>query len=197
MDVKTLCLGALKLGDATGYELKKQFEEGPFAYFHQAGFGSIYPALGALLAEGKVTCREESQQGRPDKKIYSLTPAGEAVLRAALHQRPALDKVRSDVLFMMFFAEMLDDVHLRTVYDGYLTYFRNCLEHVRGLDNTDIPSGRRFVRGLGAAFYESMETYLSDHRQEFFDAVNAQDEAETLAKTELVKTELAKTGTDR
>ena len=192
MDVKTLCLGALKLGDATGYELKKQFEEGPFAYFHQAGYGSIYPALSALLREGKVTCREEIQQGRPNKKVYSLTAAGKADLQTALHQRPALDKVRSDVVFMLFFAEMVDEAHLRGVYDDYLTYFRQRLEHLHSLDNTDIPAGRRFVRGMGAAFYESMEAYLSEHRQAFLATANTQN-ANTQDKIE----NLAKTGTDQ
>jgi len=49
MDVKTLCLGVLSRGTASGYEIKKQCEEGPFAHFYAAGFGSIYPALNALL----------------------------------------------------------------------------------------------------------------------------------------------------
>ena len=30
MDVKTLCLGILNRGDATGYEIKKACEDGPF-----------------------------------------------------------------------------------------------------------------------------------------------------------------------
>ena len=29
MDAKTLCLGVLTLGEATGYEIKKAVEEGP------------------------------------------------------------------------------------------------------------------------------------------------------------------------
>ena len=48
MDVKTLCLGVLSRGEATGYEIKKQCEEGPLAFFYAAGFDSIYPALNAL-----------------------------------------------------------------------------------------------------------------------------------------------------
>src|SRR5690606_26574731 len=33
MDVKTLCLAVLFREEATGYEIKKAFEEGPFAHF--------------------------------------------------------------------------------------------------------------------------------------------------------------------
>jgi len=39
MDVKTLCLGVLNRGEASGYEIKKQCEEGPFSHFYAAGFG--------------------------------------------------------------------------------------------------------------------------------------------------------------
>ena len=39
MDVKTLCLGVLERGDATGYEIKRQCEEGPYADVCPAGFG--------------------------------------------------------------------------------------------------------------------------------------------------------------
>ena len=46
MDPKTLCLGSLKLGDTSGYEIKKMIEVGWFAHFHVSGFGSIYPAMG-------------------------------------------------------------------------------------------------------------------------------------------------------
>ncbi len=41
MDAKTLCLGALSRGDASGYEIKKAFEEGPLSHIHEASFGAI------------------------------------------------------------------------------------------------------------------------------------------------------------
>ena len=44
MDVKTVCLGMLTDGPASGYDLKKQFES-TFSHFFAAGYGSIYPAL--------------------------------------------------------------------------------------------------------------------------------------------------------
>ena len=52
MNVRTLCLGVLSFGEATGYEIKKEIEEGPFSHFIEASFGSIYPALTQLLGEG-------------------------------------------------------------------------------------------------------------------------------------------------
>ena len=106
MDAKTLCLGALTCGDASGYEIKKMFEEGPFAYFHQVSFGSIYPSLAKLCDEGKITMREESQDGRPDKKIYSLTDQGRNALRQAVKKTPAADKLRSEIMVMFFYVDV-------------------------------------------------------------------------------------------
>src|SRR3546814_3831085 len=88
MDAKTLCLGVLSRGAASGYEIKKAFEEGPFSHFHQASFGSIYPALNALSADGLVAVRAQAQQKRPAKKIYSLTPKGRDRKSTRLNSSP-------------------------------------------------------------------------------------------------------------
>ena len=55
MSVRTLCLAILNFGDATGYEIRKLSTEGKFRYFIEASFGSIYPTLARLEAEGLVT----------------------------------------------------------------------------------------------------------------------------------------------
>src|SRR3546814_15590312 len=107
MDAKTLCLGVLSRGAASGYEIKKAFEEGPFSHFHQASFGSIYPALNALSADGLVAVRAQAQQKRPAKKIYSLTPKGRNALLAALMAPPGPDAVRSDLPFTLPFPHPL------------------------------------------------------------------------------------------
>ncbi|HEY9080976.1 PadR family transcriptional regulator [Magnetovibrio sp.] len=170
MDVKTLCLGVLSLGDASGYEIRKMFEEGPFAHFHQASFGSIYPALSKLLEAEQVTCTVEAQDGRPDKKVYSITEAGLSAFRAALRKKPDMDRVRSETLFMLFFADHLDDAHLTEVYDGYMADYRFYVEKMAQLDNTGLSRGRRFVRGFGMAFYQGVLKYMEDNRDAFFAA---------------------------
>ena len=96
MDIKTLCLGILSLGDATGYEIKKIGAEGSFSFFSEASYGSIYPALGKLMEEGLVTCRAMAQDKRPDKKVYSLTESGREELTISLRKDPDPDKNRSE-----------------------------------------------------------------------------------------------------
>ena len=171
MDVKTLCLGALTLGDASGYEIRKLFEEGPFAHFYDASYGSIYPSLGRLLSEGLVSVTEMAQEGRPDKKVYRLTDEGMTVFRAALMEPPVRDKIRSENLARLFFAEYMDGDALKSVYDGYLREFKAMSEKVRSLDQDGISEGRRFTRGFGLAFYEGVADYMEKNRDRFFQSV--------------------------
>jgi PadR family transcriptional regulator, regulatory protein AphA len=175
MDVKTLCLGALTLGDATGYEIRKLFEEGPFAHFYDASYGSIYPALGRLLSEGLVDVTEMAQDGRPDKKIYRLTADGLDVFKAALAEPPTRDKIRSENIARLFFAEYMEEESLRAVYENYLREFKDIASKLRSLDDTCSSASRKFTRGMGLAFYESVSEYMEQNRQEFFRSVKQQD----------------------
>jgi DNA-binding PadR family transcriptional regulator len=174
MDVKSLCLGVLSLGDASGYEIRKMFEEGPFSHFHQASYGSIYPALSKLLEEGAVSCTVESQDGRPDKKVYSLTEVGLAQFRTVLGKTPDPDRVRSETLFMLFFADQLEDDHLEDIYDAYTARYRSFVERLRSLDNTGLSRGRKFVRGFGLAFYEGVSRYMEENRNHFLSSAKGE-----------------------
>jgi len=164
MDVKTLCLGALTLGDASGYEIKKMFEDGPFSHFHQASFGSIYPALGKLCETGQVSMREQSQEGRPDKKTYSITEVGKATLARKLRNPPTADRIRSDVLVMFFLAEYMDPDYLARIYDAYLQSYRNNLDSLREPDDSVFPPHRQFTRGLGRSFYRAAVDFMEGNR---------------------------------
>lgn len=176
MDVKILCLGVLVLGDASGYEIKKHFEEGPFSHFHVAGFGSIYPALATLLADGLVTCREMAQEGRPDKKVYSITEAGRRAFRRELHKAPSPDSYRSEAVFMMFFGDLIDADHLGDVYQRHLAIHRGKVECLGDPDCTVTARGGRFVRGLGLAVSRAIVTYMENNKGVLFGPDEATDE---------------------
>ena len=173
MDVKTMCLGVLSLGDATGYEIRKQFEDGPFAFFHAAGYGSIYPALGRLDADGLVSCTEMAQDGRPDKKVYSITEAGSDAFRKALHKVPTEDKIRSEALFMLFFADLLDVRAKANVYDSYLENYRALFTFMEEHDVCGASGGRCFVHGFGLAIYRAIVGYMEANRHLLFEDEDA------------------------
>ncbi len=166
MDAKTLCLGALMLGDASGYEIRKLYEDGPYSAFHAVSFGSIYPALNRMLAEGLVTVREMAQDGRPDKKVYAITPQGEAAFIAGLHADPAPDRYRSDMLYILSFGHMLPADRRTALLDSYLEEHRRKSADIRACtdQDPDAPAGARFVRDFGLAIYETVIRYITENR---------------------------------
>jgi DNA-binding PadR family transcriptional regulator len=95
MNVRTIGLAILAHGEATGYDLKKSWQEGPFAYLGGASYGSIYPALARLQRDGLIESREEAQHGKPVRRIYSLTEAGRAAFVAEMSGTPEPDEFRS------------------------------------------------------------------------------------------------------
>ncbi|MDP6705465.1 MAG: PadR family transcriptional regulator [Alphaproteobacteria bacterium] len=163
MDVRTLCLGVLSMGDATGYEIKKTLEDS-FRPFYDASFGSIYPALGRLQDAGHVTCVEMAQEGRPDKKVYSLTPAGRQSLMAELAEPPAPDRIRSEFLVAMVFAEFMQSADVGELIERRIAALRETLAKLEAKELDDLSPGRRFVIGYGISFYRAGLAYLEANR---------------------------------
>ena len=116
MDVKTVCLGMLTDGPASGYDMKKCFES-TFGHFFAAGYGSIYPALATLARNGLVELEEIPQEGKPDRKVYSITDKGREALAEGLSNPRPTHKVRSEFLAMMCFAHLMKEEQVETVID--------------------------------------------------------------------------------
>ncbi len=164
MDVRTVCLGVLTLGEASGYEIRKRFEDGPFQYFTDAGFGSIYPALNRLHQEGLISCEQKSQTNRPDKKVYSITSAGRAALVTALQRPPGPDKFRSDLLLALFFEHLVPPSLMEQAVDGRIEWYRERIAHLECCDRTDWGPGPVFVNEFGQAVYRAALKFLEENR---------------------------------
>jgi PadR family transcriptional regulator AphA len=167
MDVKTVCLGLLTFGEATGYDLKKHFEAG-FEHFFATGFGSIYPALASLADEGMVTCTEvPPQEGKPGRKIYRITSRGEQFLEQTLDETRPAHKMRSEFLAMMYFAHLLYPAKLRSVLDQKIADFEAALayiDHPVCPEEHKWPASVRFVSGFGKAVLSAGRDYLRANR---------------------------------
>ena len=162
MDVKTLCLGILSQGDATGYEIKKQFENG-YSHFYEASFGSIYPALARLTEDGCVSCTQQVQDKRPDKKIYTITAAGRLAFLDELNKMPGRDRIRSEFLATMLFGDLLSPSQLDNVIETKLTEYRRELANMEACDMAGAGAGNTFVHGFGISFYRAAIAYMEEH----------------------------------
>ncbi|MEJ1969051.1 MAG: PadR family transcriptional regulator [Rhizomicrobium sp.] len=166
MDVRTICLGILTRGDATGYEIKKLFEDDGYQHFVEASFGSIYPALQRLTDEGYVSVRSETQEKRPDRKVYSITPQGKARFIASLLKPLPEDRHRSPFVFAMLFADLLPQSRVSGMLDAYITQIEGKLAHLDEHAAASKSEGERFVSGFGRAVYIAILNFLRTHRAE-------------------------------
>ncbi len=154
LNINDLCLGALSQGEASGYDIRKLFEEGGCSHFMAAGYGSIYPALTRLTEQGLIECRTEAQDKRPDRKVYSITDAGRAAFQGSLCQAPARDSFRSEFVFMMMYAHLLPRKRVRQLIDERIAFFERSLgEFHEKLGNPDSgPLCEETRRGSGVEF---------------------------------------------
>ena len=173
MNVRTLCLSILYCGDATGYEIRKASTEGKYAYFVEASFGAIYPALARLEAEGRVTSRKEVHPGKPARKVYSITDSGRQELIEALHAAPAGDVFRSEFLLVASFAPVLGSEHIARTIDARIEWFEAEIEKLRTyLADCEDPASRWTIE-FGLNCYRTGLDYLRRHRHQLEEAAAA------------------------
>lgn len=136
MNTQDLCLGVLHLCDASGYEIKKMFEDA-FQHFQNPSFGSIYPALDKLTGNGMVSVRIEEQQKRPAKKVYSITDTGREHFLATLYHTEPVETCKSDFFLLAFFAHLLDSDKFSEVLYKHEQTIKDELEQLLTLDEND------------------------------------------------------------
>ncbi len=168
IDVKTVCLGILSLGDASGYDLKKRFES-TFGHFFQAGYGSIYPALAQLAETDLVSCCEVLEEGKPAKKIYRITESGRHELVNTLESTTPTHKIRSEFLAVLYFAELIGPAQLDRIINhrvGEMQDVLRLLDELKHDSAADQGPGPRFVRGFGETILRAALDYIETHRAE-------------------------------
>ncbi|KOV92818.1 PadR family transcriptional regulator [Streptomyces sp. NRRL B-3648] len=92
----------------SGYELARRFERS-IGYFWTATHQQIYRVLKRMENDGWVDVRDVPQQGRPDKKEYSVADLGRAALTSWLHDPIEPESVRHDLAVKIRGAAFDDD----------------------------------------------------------------------------------------
>jgi DNA-binding PadR family transcriptional regulator len=90
---------------ASGYDLARRFDAS-IGHFWPASHQQIYKTLGRMEGDKWVESNLVAQDGRPDKKVYSITGEGRAELRTWLGSRGKPETMRSE------FALKLRALHL-------------------------------------------------------------------------------------
>lgn len=102
MVLKHGILGLLNYHPLTGYEIMTVFRDS-LHFFWNAQTSQIYRELGVLESKKWVDKAAVSQQGKPDKNIYTITPKGHEELLRWLSDGELSLNTRSHILMRVFF----------------------------------------------------------------------------------------------
>lgn len=106
MQLRHAVLGLLDIAPQSGYDLGRAFDRS-VAHFWNADQSQIYRTLDRLEADGAIATETIPQQGKPDRRVHSLTDVGRAELSQWLSAPLESLKPKEPFLARLFFAESL------------------------------------------------------------------------------------------
>ena len=115
--LKYALLGFLNYSPATGYELK-HFLDVSTSFFWHAKQSQIYTTLKKMEENDLISSRFEPQEGRPNRRVYTISQKGKEELQTWL-EKPLvnLEKRKEKLLLKLFFsAETERDVILAELH---------------------------------------------------------------------------------
>ncbi len=129
--LKFVLLGFLNYAPMTGYELEGWINASTGNFWH-AELSQIYKTLKQLEKSGELISHIEPQEGRPDRRVYTITNSGKANLEQWL-ATPILEEVdkKDPLLLKLFFASPTDRPTIITQLRIQLRLHQQKLEHYR------------------------------------------------------------------
>lgn len=146
MSLSHAILAILNVMPLTGYDLKHLAFDATIIHFWPADQAQIYRTLDRLAEKGLVQSEIEAQVGRPDRKVYSLTEAGQAELNAWLVKDEPFPPYRDAFLIRLFFAVELSDEEILKLLDGQERFHRERLARLGQLPIPPVPAGEKLSR---------------------------------------------------
>ncbi|MFF1839366.1 PadR family transcriptional regulator [Streptomyces sp. NPDC058231] len=97
MALRNAVLAALLDGEASGYDLAKDFDAS-VANFWMATPQQLYRELDRMESDGLIEARLVRQERRPDKRLFSLTEAGRVALHEFTTELPRPTAIRDELM---------------------------------------------------------------------------------------------------
>ncbi|BBZ42379.1 PadR family transcriptional regulator [Mycobacterium conspicuum] len=107
MSLRDAVLAALLEAEASGYDLAKSFDAS-VANFWMATPQQLYRELDRLAEQGLIQSRVVEQQRRPNKRMYSLTPAGREAIHRFTAKAPRPGVIRDELMVKVSAADVGD-----------------------------------------------------------------------------------------
>jgi PadR family transcriptional regulator AphA len=111
VSLKHAIMVLLETEAGSGYDLLKRFKQ-RLGFFWQASHQQIYQQLKVMHQGGLIDCTVETQQGKPDRKIYAMTAIGHKELLAWLNKACKPQKINDSLLVKLYGGHLLDSAVL-------------------------------------------------------------------------------------
>ncbi len=126
MDLRATILAILSWKPLSGYDLKGLICDSEI-YYWSGNNNQIYKSLIELQNDGLVTHEVQSQEGKPAKKIYTISDAGHAELKKCILADPELPEVRKGFLIQLAWSGSLSDGEVVSLLERYAEELSNRL----------------------------------------------------------------------
>lgn len=127
MSLPHALLGLIQYQPATGYDLKITFRKS-IHFFWNAALPHIYRTLKQMEGQGWITSTVKHQDGKPSRKIYRVTKAGEKELLRWLAEPPETPEPRLPLLVKVFFGNQMPPVQFKNHLMKYREYHVGLLQ---------------------------------------------------------------------
>ncbi|MCX5231938.1 PadR family transcriptional regulator [Streptomyces sp. NPDC006553] len=139
MAIEHAILVSLLEKPGSGYELARRFERS-IGYFWTASHQQIYRVLKRMESDGWVDVRDVPQQGRPDKKEYTVADLGQAVLSSWIHEPIEPESIRHDLAVKIRGAAFDDPAALIHEVERHRRAHTDRLAHYLAGEERDFPA---------------------------------------------------------
>jgi len=127
MSLPHALLGLINYQPTTGYDLKATFTKS-IHFFWNATLPQIYRTLTQMEKKGWLKLTVEHQNGKPSRKVYTITKAGREELRRWLAEPLGMRELRNAMLIKVFFGNQMEPSRLAAHLREWRQYHADLLE---------------------------------------------------------------------
>jgi len=170
VSLRHFILGLLTRQPMSGYDIKRVLESLGWLVGNPS-FGSLYPALHALLEDGLVSVTTDTRPDKPSRKIYSITMAGRRELDEWVNQPTESNASMKAFVMRLIVADnfshagLVAQLHQRR---AQVAAHRAALERAAGSRNHEVVWGRQLALDYGKALATTELAWLDNALERLF-----------------------------
>ena len=156
--------GYLMENDYSGYDIKQNMES---VKFFNASYGSIYPALKRMEADGLISSREIVEGGKY-KRVYSIKKKGREQFLSWLEKSPNIIKSDNEHIIKTFFYKYLPEEKVKESVAGFIKSTNSLVRRMEVLESLLGKNLDSYERAA-LAFQTDQYRFIRDWYRRFLD----------------------------